>query len=145
MGEQAAMLARLERSIEELAEVRSSMMMATERQLAELAAAIARRVLGQELATDPSRILELARQGIETLSDRDKLVVRVGAPLSEATLSAFFEGMKSRSTRCEVRHDPSLSPGQCIVETDLGRVDESLETRLANVLGQLLPPAESAA
>jgi len=143
MHEQAAMLGRLERSIEELAAVRASMMAESEKQLAELAGAIARKVLCHELATEPARILDLAREGIAALSERDQMVVRVGAPLNEATLSAFFETMKGRGNRCEVRHDPSLAPGQCIVETDLGRVDESMETRLGAVLEQLLPRPES--
>src|SRR5258705_498287 len=51
---------QLEQSIEDVAELRRSILAETEQQLVELAAAIARRVIGRELALDPEILLSLA-------------------------------------------------------------------------------------
>jgi flagellar assembly protein FliH len=111
----------------------------TERQLVELAVTIARQVIARELETDPSVLVELAREGIRSLDERDKIVVRFGASLEDAQRDAFTEALRKDAPRCEVIVDPALGPRECIVETELGRVDESIETRLYHVLEALVP------
>src|SRR5260221_559540 len=43
----------------------------------------------------------------------------------------------ARAANVEVDRDEKLGPGACIVETELGRVDESVELRLTSVLTHL--------
>jgi hypothetical protein len=128
---------QLEQSIEELGELRRRIMAETEQQLVELAAAIAKRVIGRELSLDPEILLGLAAEGLDALAQGDKVKVRVGAVFDESRVSAFRDRMKSRASHVEVDHDDKLGPGGCIVETELGRVDESVELRLASVLAHL--------
>jgi hypothetical protein len=133
---------QLEQSIEELAELRRSIMAETEQQLVELAAAIARRVIGKELALDPEILLGLAAEGLDALAQGDKVKVRVGAVFDEASIAAFRNRVKARASHVEVDHDDRLGPGACVVETELGRVDESVELRLASVLAHLFGQSE---
>ena len=43
----------------------------------------------------------------------------------------------STKLRCDVVIDPSLGRSGCVVETDLGRVDESVDARLENLIEAL--------
>jgi hypothetical protein len=129
----------LEKSVEELSLLRGRMMEETEEQLVTLAAAIARRVIGREIAMDPEILLTLAAEGIDALGDRDKVVVRFGFLDRDDLLAPMVERLKRRAPRCEVLQDPSLGPGQCVVESEFGQVDESVDARLDNVMRALLP------
>jgi flagellar biosynthesis/type III secretory pathway protein FliH len=131
----------LEKSVEDLSLLRGRMMEETEEELVALAATIARRVIGREISLDPEILLTLAAEGIDALGDRDRVVVRFGFLDRDDLLASMVERLKRRAPRCEVLQDPSLGPGQCVVESEFGQVDESVDTRLDNVLRALLPSA----
>jgi flagellar biosynthesis/type III secretory pathway protein FliH len=136
-----ATITALEQSVEELSLLRGKMMEETEEQLVTLAVTIARRVIGREISIDPEILLTLAAEGIDALGDRDRVVVRFGFLDRDDLLASMVERLKRRAPRCEVLQDPSLGPGQCIVESEFGQVDESVDARLDNVLRALLPSA----
>jgi hypothetical protein len=136
-----ATITALEQSVEELSLLRGRMMEETEEQLVTLAAAIAKRVIGREVSVDPEIMLTLAAEGIDALGDRDRVVVRFGFLDRDDLLASMVERLKRRAPRCEVLQDPSLGPGQCVVESEFGQVDESVDARLDNVLRALLPSA----
>ncbi len=134
---------RLERSLADIVTLRSRVLADTERQLVELATAIARRVVGQELRTHPKLIADLAREGIESLAERDHVTVRIGAILDEETLASLLEALHAQAPDCQVVFDRALGPGGCLVEADLGHVDQSLEARLAHIVESLSPEVEA--
>lgn len=134
-----ATIEALEKSVEELSLLRGRLMEETEEQLVTLARAIARRVIGREIEMDPEILLTLAAEGIDALGDRDKVVVRFGFLDRDDLLSSMVERLKRRAPRCEVLQDPSLGAGQCVVESEFGQVDESVDARLDNVMRALLP------
>ncbi len=125
-----------------LGAVRQEVLAETAGQLAELAAAIARRVIGHELSVDKSVVQRLVAEGLSALGAHDRVVVRVGerfASECDAIEQRFTQG----GQRCEVIVDPLLDKFGCLIETDLGQVDESLETRLATLLQALKPDSET--
>jgi hypothetical protein len=138
-AEEEERLAALRQALADIGSLREVIFSQTERQLVELAVTIARQVIAREVATDPSVLVELAREGIKALDERDKIVVRFGAALDDGLREAFTEALRKDAPRCEVVIDPSLGPRECIVETELGRVDESIESRLYHVLEALVP------
>ncbi|MET0596067.1 MAG: FliH/SctL family protein [Polyangiaceae bacterium] len=131
----------LEKSVEDLSLLRGRMMEETEEQLVLLATVIARRVIGREISLDPEILLTLAAEGIDALGDRDKVVVRFGFLDRDDLLASMVERLKRRAPKCEVLQDPSLGPGQCVVESEFGQVDESVDARLENVMRALVPSA----
>ena len=134
-------ISALEKSVEELSLLRGRMMEETEEQLVALAATIARRIIGREISLDPEILLTLAAEGIDALGERDRVVVRFGFLDRDDLLPSMVERLKRRAPRCEVLQDPSLGPGPCVVESEFGQVDESVDSRLDNVLRALLPSA----
>jgi flagellar assembly protein FliH len=102
----------------------------------ELATLIARRVISRELALDPRIVVELASEGIQALADRRPLRVRVG-PGFASTLDRLHEGLAEHGSGIEVVLDEELEAWGCIVQTDIARVDESIEARLEMLLSSL--------
>lgn len=134
-----AALDALEAAIAEIGEGRAAMLASAEEPVIELAVAIARRVVARELATDRLLVQHLAVEGLAALADKDRVRVRFGEGLDETAIDVFREQIFQRFGRCEVLLDPTLGPGACIVETEYGRVDESVEVRLENVLRAVFP------
>ena len=132
-------LAALRQALTDIGSLRDVIFSQTEHQLVELAVTIARQVIAREISMDPSILVGLAREGIKALDEKDKIVVKFAASLDPALVESFAESLKKEAPRCEVQVDPALGPRECIVETELGRVDESVETRLYHVLEALVP------
>jgi flagellar assembly protein FliH len=132
-------LAALRQALSDIGSLREIIFSQTERQLVELAVTIARQVIAHEISLDPGVLVGLAREGIRALDEKDKIIVKFGAALDDDLVHDFTEALRKDAPRCEVQIDPSLGPRECIVETELGRVDESVETRLYHVLEALVP------
>lgn len=89
--------------------------------VAELALALARRIVSDALAEDPSRIEGLVEDALSRVRRATRARVRVH-PDDAARLGDLD---------FEVVADDTLEPGDCVVESDLGDVDARIETRLA--------------
>ena len=136
------LMERLEQSLADVAQVRERLLRASEHQLVALAARIARRVIARELSEDPKILLALATEGIEALVTRDLVTVRIGGWLQEDAFESLRARLQAQCPGCRIIQDPDLGVGACVVETDLGKVDESLDARLANVVSAILPDAQ---
>ncbi len=103
--------------------------------LVRLAVTLARQVLDHELNSDPAAILRLVRRAVAQVSWAPRARVRLhpeeARRLGEAypQLSATAAG----GAELEIRADDSLSPGDCLVETESGEVDGSVRARLADL------------
>ena len=107
-----------------------------ERRLVDLAMLVARRVIAREVSLDPGLIVGLVREGMAALGERDRVVVRVGTFYRDMR-DELQQKLGSTKLRCDVVIDPSLGRSGCVVETDLGRVDESVDARLENLIEAL--------
>jgi flagellar assembly protein FliH len=126
-----AEFARLARAIEEAAGLKPRLRAAAERELVELALAIARRVLRRELHVDADAVLGLAKAALEKASVREITEVRLHPSLA-APVRAHLARIGAPQS-IEVREDPSLEPGAVMMETARGTIDASLETQLDEI------------
>jgi flagellar assembly protein FliH len=90
---------------------------------------VAKRVLEAELSTSPDAFFSLVRSALRRCGESRKVSVRVHPQDAPALASAVADGGLGVAT-VEVTPDPSLSPGDCVVDTDFGKVDGRLDTRL---------------
>ena len=124
-------LERLARSLDELAACRARYRRETEREVVQLAMEIARRILRRELTVDPEAILGLVRAGLESVSLREVLEVRLHPSHAETVrLSLNKSGAPSGLA---VIADPHLEPGAVLVETRRGGFDASAEAQLQEI------------
>jgi hypothetical protein len=131
-----------EQAVELLVAERSRVLEQTASQLGELATIIARRVIAHEISLNPNIVSGLVNEGLAALGAHDRVLVRMGSAFAEARAN-LEQRLADRGAHAEVRLDPSLSEYGCVVETELGRVDESIESRIATLLQALRPDSES--
>lgn len=130
-----------EEAVELLIHERQRVFEQTASQLAELAAVIARRVIAREISLHPELVCDLVREGLEALGKHDRVVIRLGQGF-EAQRASLEQRLLDRGGRAEVRVEAQLPEHACLVETELGQVDESVETRLATLLYALRPDSQ---
>ena len=128
-------------AIEEMAVARSRVLEAAGSQLAMLAAVIARRVIARELSMAPEILEDLVREGLEALAEQDKVRIRVGRGFVGA-VDGLERQLAVRGSEFRVFVEDGLDDYACVVETELGQVDESVEKRLEKLLEALKPDSE---
>jgi hypothetical protein len=128
-------------AVEQLAHARGELLESTASQLAKLAITIARRVIARELTLAPEIVEGLVREALEALSEADVVDVRVGRGFVPA-VDGLEHKLSTEFGRCRVTIDGSLPDYGCIVKTEFGEVDESVEKRLEHLLEALRPDSE---
>lgn len=123
-------------AIAEFAEERARALEQSEKELVELVKVICRRVVLREVSLSSSVVESLVHEGLAALGRSDKVHVKLGPFFSDA-LEHISENLRNGGIDCTVSIDPAVGEHGCALETTLGRVDESVETRL-NVLLQSL-------
>ncbi len=123
----------LAEAIESFDQARRDLAYVSEPRLVELAMLVARRVIGRELLTQPELVADLVREGIDALASSDTTRVRVGAAFGEIR-DLVLDQLATRGIEVELVVSPHLADYACVVETELGRVDESVEERLNTLL-----------
>lgn len=138
MRVQAEVLKNLSQAIRDVHVLRSSLNTQLESQLVLLAAQMARKVIHREISVDPSILTQLAREGIRALGDSQNVIVRLGPLPDTNQTEQLVQQIQDEHPDTRVFIDSEREPGACIVEAQLGRVDESVEARLDNVLCNIL-------
>lgn len=122
-----------------LQEAREAFLASLEPQVIELVGLIAGAVIEREARTDPELLRVTVRRALETLLDRERVVVHLHPADLEAmraqkvTLLEEFDGVQ----RLDLEADESVPPGGCVIESELMHVDARLETQLERILDAL--------
>ena len=132
-----AVAGRLAGVIEQLAEPLADVDAGVVEAVSDLALLIARHVVRRELHTTPDEVVGVVRESLQHLPVSPRLArIRLhpeDVPLVEAALAP---GNGDRHWRLEA--DPTLTRGGCVVETDVSRVDATVEARLAAIAARML-------
>lgn len=104
-------------------------------EVAGLALEVAGKILGRALAHDPGLVVELAAGALAQARERREVVLRVSPHDTPAVRAAEgrLAALLSRAGGLALREDPSLSPGQVVVETEAGTLDARIEAQLAEL------------
>jgi flagellar assembly protein FliH len=131
-----AQRARLANALEELAVLGARVTHRIERQVVNLAIAIASRILHREVTLDRDLLLVMARVALDRMGDVPSAVVRLH-PDDEAAVRQDRASWPAGAT-IEIVADPGVKPGGCILQTDLGHVDLGLDAQLGELTASLL-------
>jgi len=131
----APAIAAFLKAAEELGQLRRQLIERQEKEVIELALAIARKVIHQEVTQNPQTIVGVLKAILQETVDREELKVHlnpddfdVGMECRESLLAAV-DGIKSLS----LERDPNISRGGVIVETHLGEIDGRVERQLDEI------------
>ncbi len=129
-----ATLRRLAQTVEELAGLRTELIHKTERQVVELALAIAGRVLRREVSIDRELLIAMARIALERLGENTSATIRLN-PDDYAFIGAKTQVGDSSLVR--VVADPLVSSGGCLVQSDFGLIDAGIDAQLGEMAAAL--------
>jgi flagellar assembly protein FliH len=136
------MLHRLTQTLEELTQVRAQMIHQTERQMVQLAMAIARRVIHREVTLDADLLIAMARVAMERLGETAQVKVRLHPEDYEAAGAARVAQLAGSNVM--ILSDAHLSRGGCRIESDMGILDAGVNAQLQEIARALLGEDESA-
>ncbi len=132
-GEQIRSLVReVERQREEL-------LARLSREVIELALAIAGRVVRRNVRESGDLTVRLAEESLRLVHGSSKTAVRLHPSCLDANRSQFenlIAEFDSLGKVCLVT-DPGITPGGCIVETEYGTIDQTIETQLERIAQEL--------
>lgn len=106
--------------------------------VAQLASDIARQVVRNELATQPELVEAVAQEALGSLVHSARHVRVLVNPDDHQLLTERGQ-LDLQSRHARLMPDASVTPGGCVVESDIGVIDASLESRwrqVAAALGQ---------
>jgi flagellar assembly protein FliH len=126
-----ATVARLARTVDDLAATRARVLAQADRDIVQLSMAIARRILRRELAVDPDSLAGIVRAAIERVSAREINRVRVH-PDDAGCLEQHLK-TPGMAGLVEICRDPSLERGGIVFETVHGNLDGSIPTQLEEI------------
>lgn len=125
-----------------LVEARTNYLDATRDEVANLAFAVASRILRREVSLDRELVTTMARTALERLANEERITLRVNPAdlealrLNQVVLLETVEGIET----FEIVSDETISPGGCIAETRELVVDAQLKAQLAEIIDQLTKP-----
>jgi flagellar assembly protein FliH len=133
--------------LREFLEERAEYFRRVEGEVVQLALAIARKILQREAGLDPTLLTALVRIALDEMQCGS--MVRIRVAIDDAEVWLRCGNANAGSSRWEIVPDETLSPGDCLVETELGTANFGFEAQLRDVeesFAQLLahrPDAQS--
>lgn len=129
---------RLGQTIDRVAGLRETLTYRTEREVVELALAIAARILHREVALDRELLLVMARIALDRMGDSTAATIRLH-PDDEAAARRGREGWTAGTV--SVVADPAVEAGGCLVQTDHGQIEVGVDAQIRELATALLGDA----
>jgi flagellar assembly protein FliH len=137
-----AMLRRLGETLQELASLRNEMIHRTERQIVQLALAIAERVIRREVSLDRGLLHAMARVALDRLGEHASATIR----LHPDDFTAAHAGPVSNlGEHVKVVADSLVSRGGCLVQSDFGFMDVDVAAQFQELSKTLFEEDETVA
>lgn len=137
-----AVLQRLKQTIGELQALRAEMIHKTERQVVQLAIAMAKRIVHREISLDPELLSAMARVALDRLGDAASATIRLH-PDDYAATAGVNSDARTDSSVVRVVADPVVRRGGCLVQSEFGLIDVSADAQIQELATALLGSDES--
>jgi type III secretion protein L len=120
--------------------LREKLVRETEPALIKIALKVAEKIIGHQLDSNKDEIAQIVGNALETVRQQRDIIVKVH-PTDLKNLDAAKPHLIARLGRAkdiELRGDPSIKRGGCIIDTEIGTIDAQLETQLEQITNILL-------
>ena len=122
----------LVQTIREFARERDTYFQRVEAEAVGLAIAIARKILHREAQVDPLLLAGVVRVGLDNVAAGTSVRLKVH-PSQVQIWKDFFLRQHDLQSPPELVGDPALESGRCLLETELGSTDVTLEAQLKEI------------
>ncbi len=110
---------------------------AAESDMMRLVMAIARKVIGGEMETNPQVIINVIDQALTYLDQTENISVHINPrevlQVLDAVNTSQFTDKNNKVVDFEVQADKRVSAGGCIIEGEEGQIDATIETRMNRI------------
>jgi flagellar assembly protein FliH len=130
-----AMLRRVAQTLTDLSSLRETLIQQTERQMVQLALTIARRIVYREVSLDPELIAAMAHVALKKLGTASPATIRLN-PEDYTVITR--DGERWGGAQVTVVPDPAITRGGCLVESEFGRIDASIDHQFEEMTRALL-------
>ena len=117
----------------ELATLRARVLERAENDIIQVARLLAERIIAEELALDPEKIVPMARQALREIGGATQVTMHAAPEAAEVLRHEMSRIESSRAVRIEIVSDASLEPGDLHVQTDVGSIDARVGTQLTHL------------
>jgi flagellar assembly protein FliH len=120
--------------------LREKILRESEDELLKLIIMVARKVILREVSQDRGILSEVIQNAISGLSERDEITVRLN-PDDYALATTGREDLLRKelaSERMSLKPDSTVLPGCCMVDTDMGTINASIDAQLDEIYRRLL-------
>jgi flagellar assembly protein FliH len=119
-------------AVREFARERGTYFQKVEAEVVGLAVAIARKILHREAQVDPLLLAGVVRVGLDNVAAGTRVRLRVH-PKQVQAWRDFFSQQNDLQSPPDLMGDPTLGLGHCMLETELGSTDLTLESQLKEI------------
>lgn len=126
---------RLGQTIDQLLSLREELTYRTERQVVDLAMAIAARILHREVSLDRELLLVMARLALDRMGDGTTATIRLH-PDDEAAARGSRDSWPGGSV--SIVADAAVKPGGCLVQTEHGQIEVGVDAQLKELASAIL-------
>jgi flagellar assembly protein FliH len=131
-AEIAALREAVRQAVEKFKEERSNYFARIESEVVQLALAIARKILHREAQMDPLLLAGMVHVALEKLDAGTRIRMRTH-PNDIRLWSEYFSQQQALATQIDLVGDATLRRGECVLETESGRTQMSLEGQLKEI------------
>ncbi len=111
-----------------------------ERAAVDLCVAVARKIVGRELEHCPELSRNVMARALQLATGSTRLTLRLH-PADLERLGPHGDDVVRSLSACRdvtLAADPAIAPGGCVVTTDAGEIDATIDTQLARIADELL-------
>jgi flagellar biosynthesis/type III secretory pathway protein FliH len=129
IGQKAASFTTM---VDDLISQRQRLISESERAVVQLACTVARRIIGETVKIDEQVIVDIVKNALRHLSDKQKLAIRVN-PEDLETLKKYETEWMAAARGCgtvEIEEDSRIKRGGCLVEGESGNVEAQIDRQI---------------
>jgi len=134
-AELESVIQKLRRAYMDIEKYRQQLYLKAETESVELALAVARRIIGQEISLDRQIVLNVVKGALDKVINHEKVKIRINPQDLEAVQTALFEFLPhvEKLENVHFEADAAITTGGCVVETNFGTVDARIESQLDQI------------
>ncbi len=131
----APVIITLEEALRELARVKNEIRACAEKEAVELALAVAKKIVCQEISANNQIVLNVVKEALKKVESKEEIVIKIN-PVDLKVIERFRADTPELFQEIGdvvFKGDSSLTNGGCVIETNLGEVDARIEKQLMAV------------
>jgi flagellar assembly protein FliH len=128
-------LAEMSQTIKSLSDERVRVIQGAKKEIIELATHISEKIIQNQINSNDQIVLNVIDEAMSKITDKDRVIIKVNSDdvaIVRENRNKIMELMKDIKN-LEVQEDTSLSKGGCIIETRLGYIDSSVNTKITSI------------